>query len=208
MVGRWNQAILTPDWLTKNVRSLSNQAAPNPEFQMPLTPLRVRLGFPDFYIKPEIDQLIIESRHDTSVAFGKMSQTLKEICEKLSHTPISAIGHNFTFLLNEQERLHGLDFLAIENTVKENLRNINTDVGTIARSSSQFVCGLEMQDKPYTLNLHIEHTNENARIVQFNFHYVVGETTERQSINEIIDNFERNYAVSTKALETITESRH
>lgn len=95
LVGAWNTAILTPDWLTKQ---LGASGPIQIEFPIgnPLMPLRYTLNGVHLVVTRE--HVVLAPSADDPVILGRMESYCKSILTVLTHTPVTAIGINFAFL--------------------------------------------------------------------------------------------------------------
>src|SRR5262249_48360464 len=89
LLGAWNTAILTPDWLTKH---LGVEGPVQIEFPVgnPLLPVRYTLLGVRMVVADH--RLILAPSTDEAVVLSRMEKFAKTILQTLTHTPISAVG--------------------------------------------------------------------------------------------------------------------
>ncbi|MBI6545352.1 MAG: hypothetical protein HY692_01070 [Cyanobacteria bacterium NC_groundwater_1444_Ag_S-0.65um_54_12] len=93
IVGHWNVAIFTPEWLVSKIFDTS-------QIQLQFSPLPgiwPRFTGRDVTIMPSPDRLIVEPASLSDDLLTLSSNMAEKILEMLSHTPISAIGFNFLY---------------------------------------------------------------------------------------------------------------
>lgn len=95
MVGQWNPAIFTPDWVAHNLLHVENVEA-----QLAVGPLttNVRYQTETLLVIPQQDRLIIGGRNTEEATLLEMERCSKAVLELLGHTPIRALGINFGFI--------------------------------------------------------------------------------------------------------------
>ncbi len=94
MVGQWNPAIFSPDWVAQNLLHVENVDA-----QLAVGPLitNVRYQTDTLLLIPQQDRLIVGSRNTEETTLLDMERCSKAALELLGHTPIRALGINFGF---------------------------------------------------------------------------------------------------------------
>ena len=96
IVGAWNIAIFTPEWVRNNI--LRNEDYPEVKILYPLNvlhSLRFSTGQFDFCIGDNRFMFTLIEKSDQSEK--NMLSVVASICQKLPHTPVSAMGINFAF---------------------------------------------------------------------------------------------------------------
>ena len=94
VLGAWNIAIFTPEWVKNNIL-LENQEA---RVLVPMNigcSLRFETEYYSFFIEGERLSFTINKEEESSYIFA--IQTLRNIIQKLPHTPVRALGTNFVF---------------------------------------------------------------------------------------------------------------
>lgn len=175
IVGSWNIAIFTPDWIKKNV--LREEDFPEFRIEYPLNvlqSLRYTTGNFAFYIAE--NKLLFSLLTDSTKAEKELISVINTICQKLPHTPVSALGINFWFETDKEiEALNGLsDTKKIVETLGTTQQSIN-----VVRSFKK--------NDVETLNFKIIKIETNKPIYDFNYDYKVSKIEE---ITEIINNEE------------------
>ncbi|MFQ5431120.1 MAG: hypothetical protein ACE5EN_01280 [Nitrospinota bacterium] len=201
--GSWNQAILYDvDWLTKNIKSLVDVEGAASEVQ--IKPFRFRIQIGNVIIKPSSELLIIEPQTAAPGILDEVMSVAAEIWEKLPHTPITAIGHNYGFRLDEDD-YYLSDDTRLDDLVKKQLPE---QISSTLRQTTNYAYrnGLEFTDKEYILNIFYEHKRGNTRSLEFNFHYDV-KNCEQEQINSIISSFSENYALAQDLADNMIKRR-
>ncbi len=95
LVGAWNTAILTPDWLTKH---LGITGPVQIEFPIgnPLMPLRYT--FNGVHLVVVRDRIVLAPSADDADVLSRMESFSRSILTVLTHTPLTGIGINFEFV--------------------------------------------------------------------------------------------------------------
>lgn len=95
MVGQWNPAIFSPDWVAHNLLHIENVEA-----QLAVGPLvtNVRYQTETLLVIPQQDRLIVGGRNAEEATLLEMERCSKAALELLGHTPIRALGINFGFI--------------------------------------------------------------------------------------------------------------
>jgi|JI10StandDraft_1071094.scaffolds.fasta_scaffold104566_1 hypothetical protein len=158
LVGAWNTAILTPDWLTKQ---LGASGPVQIEFPIgnPNMPLRYTLNGVHLVVTRE--HLVLAPSADDAEILGRMESYCKSILTVLTHTPVSAIGINFAFL---------------EEAPSDDLKSLfkASDLAKI-NDADLVVEGTEIKRRlrlPQNgvLNLSLQQTNGSQVVLNLNFH--------------------------------------
>lgn len=98
MVGKWNPAIFSPDWVAHNLLHVENVEA-----QLAVGPLasNVRYQTEALLVIPQQDRLVIGARNTEEATLLEVERCSKTALELLGHTPIRALGVNFGFIESE-----------------------------------------------------------------------------------------------------------
>jgi hypothetical protein len=95
LLGAWNTAILTPDWLTKYLGVSGPVQIEFPIGNL-LMPLRYTLN--GVHLVVVRDRVVLAPCADDPEILGRMESFSKSILTVLTHTPVTAIGINFEFI--------------------------------------------------------------------------------------------------------------
>lgn len=158
-IGRWNPAVLSPQWIRSNVIdtidtevtlaiSIDDSGAPS------------RLSFSNIHLFPTGRYLDARPVDAQEAAFSAVGETVSKIIGLLRHTPISAIGINFRFI----EVIHP-ESLA-PNFQFDDAAKIPHDKYSLLTSTIIRSFQLENDDK---LNLSLIYDGQEMN-VEFNFH--------------------------------------
>ncbi len=165
IVGDWNIAIFTPDWISG--RLTESQEI---EVQIPIGSLGQppRLGFDALFLRVLPDRLVLAPKDDRSGALAQLERVSTKVLEDLDHTPVRAVGVNFCFLEeNPTEQLLGAFRLADQDYLSDQGAALETT--TIKRK-------LIIQEK--ILNLTVERGNRGSVTILMNFHKNVTSSLE------------------------------
>jgi len=185
IVGAWNTAILNPNWIAKEILILGEGEQISVEYSADI-PIRFRIKIKDLYFIPNNDRLIINPSVLDNKLFELVNQSSLELYNKLPYTPITAIGHNFVYELDDDENFYPqIDFSVAKN--RELYKTFHASPGSqsILRHSL-----LLEQDKFVILNLAFKQEN-GRKILDMNYHYQVDEDPNkiRHSLSRFFDNF-------------------
>lgn len=104
IAGSWNPAILNPSWIAKTVFNYEQDQEFNVSVEMGMAPLNYqKFTFLDISYIATPQFLIFYIDHLQPENIQKTITTARSILNKLLHTPITGVGFNFEFLLNEQK---------------------------------------------------------------------------------------------------------
>lgn len=158
LVGAWNTAILTPDWLTNQ---LGTSGPIQIEFPIgnPLMPIRYTLN--GVHLVVTRDHVVLAPSADAPEILNRIESYSRSILTVLVHTPVSAIGINFAFQEEapsddlkklfkapDLSRIADADFVVEATEIK---RQLQMPQGGI-------------------LNLSLRQTNGSQVVVNLNFH--------------------------------------
>lgn len=155
-VGRWNPAVLSPQWIRSNVTdSEVSYAIPIDDRGAP-----PRLSFSNIHLFPTRHYLDARLADVQEAAFPSVGETVSRIIELLRHTPISAVGINFRFVETAHPEQLAPNF-QFDDAAKIAHDKYPLLTSTISRSFR-----LENNDK---LNLSLIYDGQEMN-VEFNFH--------------------------------------
>lgn len=132
LVGAWNTAILTPDWLTKQVDATGPVQIELP-IGNPMMPLRYTLS--GVHLVPMRDRVVLMPSSNEDAVLTGLEMFARKILAALAHTPVSAVGINFEFIENtpsddlkslfetaDRDRIAAADFVVSATEIKRQLR--------------------------------------------------------------------------------------
>lgn len=133
LLGAWNTAIVTPDWLTKHA-GLSGQVQIEFPVGNPLLPIRYTLPQGIRLVALQ-DRLILAPQTVTDEDLAAVEGLARKVLEILTHTPVTAIGVNFEFAednppedlkslfkVADSSRLAAADFVVEGSEIRRRLR--------------------------------------------------------------------------------------
>lgn len=181
IAGAWNRAIIQPDWLRRQFpKTFSDD-----EFQIGLSGMprasTVRFKFKSVELEPTDTRLTLWPSTLSSADLEAVSNIALDICRKLEHTPVLAVGQNADFVLEDKEYFMLLDF------VNEDGLTSFCEEHSLFNRLSQYKHTFSFED--HNLNISYEERSDK-RVVAFNFHY---EAKTREKIDAAIPLFRHNY---------------
>lgn len=157
IIGAWNRAIFSQDWVMKNLLS----DAKNVKIEYPINGIgSLRFSTEDisFFIFGE--RLIFKALNSKEQTFRTIISIARQLLRLLSHTPISALGINFVYKTDSLNIFNSFD--DTKKLVDFIGREINSQ--ELTRSFSL--------DEVLTLNLKMQ-SNDKQSIIDFNYNYTV-----------------------------------
>lgn len=157
IIGAWNRAIFSQDWVMKNLLS----DAKNVKIEYPINGIgSLRFSTEDisFFIFGE--RLIFKALNSKEQTYRTIISIARQLLRLLSHTPISALGINFVYKTDSLNIFNSFD--DTKKLVDFIGREINSQ--ELTRSFSL--------DEVLTLNLKMQ-SNDKQPIIDFNYNYTV-----------------------------------
>lgn len=164
IVGAWNPKIFSGEWVKNHLSSEEGQI----ELALPFSNIEAppRISFDGIYLFPGTARLEVKPINFSNESLQDCQQVVASILEKLPHTPVLALGINFSFLEEDNfENIIG-EFQLSDNA-KINAARYNLSGTRLNRS-------FEMPDN-CTLNLTITYDSDKAT-VDFNYNFDVVST--------------------------------
>lgn len=159
LAGKWNPAIITPPWILANLLEDNQQI--EIEFSLSFDiPSRFKIN--NITISPSIDRIILVSNDGSDESLELIELIAIKLCNILSHTPLVAVGINFSFIetLNK-ELLLPLFTFSDANKLDDNNWEVSNQ--SIKRT---------LKKETYNINLTINMDNETNFSFDFNHHYI------------------------------------
>ncbi len=157
------------------------------EFKVFPQSLRVNLG--QLFIIPTPEFLIVQPNEANDSAINNTAKITADIYKTLCHTPITGIGHNFKFDLEQGEKLANHIFEHGKFISKTLSTSTGKDIGTLSQKKTE---ALKFEDEKYILNLTVE-SKDAAQSISFNFHYGVAQNLSNDEIISLINEYHNNY---------------
>jgi len=159
MVGQWNPAIFSPDWVARNLvheDSIETQIAVGPIAR------NVRYQTTNLLVIPQQDRLIIGCRNVEAATLIEMERCARTALELLSHTPINAVGINFGFIENDPsaEILRTFDLADTGILGDAGYQVGATDITREIEIAPNLVLKLRMQLKDGRVHFHFNFTQQ------------------------------------------------
>ncbi len=176
IIGAWNPAIITPIWLRQQFPEL----LPGDQYQAEFTAgpsVSVRFTINNVQIDPSNGRLVLSCGIDDQTIFESLPRLATVISERLSHTPVVAVGFNFVF---EAQRTP----LAVDKFLDEQGQDrFYATLGLTSRIGRQATHSFALPQS--TLNLTYEYKPERTTLM-FNFHNNV---TNSQQVRDALGRF-------------------
>jgi hypothetical protein len=161
VIGAWNPAIFTPEWVAFNLCTDPN-AEVGLSFSIGDAAAPRRLTFEDVELFPGRRQIAVLSKMLTVEGIVKAADVVSRILNTLIHTPVAEAGINYGFESNsETELLRDVLLPADSPNLLMGYTINNTSV-------SRQLC---MEGKEYQLNFVI--SDNNPSVFSFNYHYAL-----------------------------------
>ena len=148
--------------------------------------ISIRAKIKDLFFIPTTEKLIINPSKADEDLFKLADTVTLKLYKTLPYTPIAAIGHNFSYELEEGETFSiDIDFSAYY--CKEIYKNVGASPGPV----SLIQHSLFLRDDTHViLNLSFKMTEEK-RILSMNYHYQVDNDSDK--IKHALSKFYKNY---------------
>lgn len=155
ILGKWNVAIFSPNWLSKNV---FHEQEMTMEFTVEPSNTR-RITARGISLQPQSGRLVLGLSEISLEALSRLEATACALLDKLPHTPVSQTGINFGFRIDEPEQALLDHFQFVDG-------NWFADH---EMSSTSRVMGRSLEIDEGVLNLKVE-IKASAIDIHFNFH--------------------------------------
>lgn len=167
LVGAWNTAIFTPDWLTK-LMGVSNMEV-QIEFPIANPLLAVRYTFQNVRMVTHRDRLVLAPMTNDDAVLERVEFLTKAILRTLTHTPITSLGINLEFVEDDIPELLKIIFPRedVPRIAAEDFIVGDTEVRRDLRRS-------QGQDEGFRLVLR---RSDSGVTIRVNFHKDVADTT-------------------------------
>lgn len=173
VVGAWNIAIFTQQWVRENI--LRTEDYPQFSVEYPLNVLNsLRFSTDKFSFCIAEGRLVFTLLTNSEEAAKDAIATLRTICQKLPHTPVRALGINFAF-----EADKNIDI----NSSLPHTQELITSIGNI--KSTNITRSFSISDNE-TLNFKV--VSDEKTIYDFNYDYQVKRITDITDIIADDDN--------------------
>lgn len=188
IVGAWNIAILDPQWIVRNALQVPPGTKIPVEMEVSMgiaTNFRSKIN--DLFFMPSPDKFIINPSKENEELFRLADSAAINLYKTLSHTPIQAIGYNFTYILDADET-YTID---ITNCAGTEYPEIYKKIDAIARPETNIQHSLLLgTDDSVVLNIHYN-TTSNNKLIKMNYHYQVNKDAKK--IDEALGRFNSYY---------------
>ncbi|MBC8548390.1 MAG: hypothetical protein H8D23_01950 [Candidatus Brocadiales bacterium] len=160
IAGIWNLAILTPDWFYSEFSDLTEDKQGEAEVQIGTGVMRFPFG--GVMINPTTQKLILTATKEEAQQYEIIEKIAHGIVSKLHYTPVTGIGHNVSYLIdNNTKELNDDLFEKQEQSYQRQLKAVALD---------KLESGYSLSFEHYTLNLTYSMSREE-KFVHINYHY-------------------------------------
>lgn len=181
IVGAWNTAILTPEWVVQRVDWLKTDGEIPIEVSIGI-PQNIRFRVHGVIVQPTSNRLDLIAEEESSQTYDLMARMATSIVERLPHTPIRAVGHNLSFDLEDGERFKAVAGTDLDS-VQEQYREI--DAGSVVNAIQ---VKHAVESSSFTLNVTYALTRKTL-VLDLNYHYPIVEGVDLAGIlKEFTDN--------------------
>ncbi len=189
--GAWNRAVINPEWLRGQFPDVISDD--HFELQFPRSNPALPLVYKFTAVQVAISEarLIIKPASTATENLNSVTKIGKGICERLAHTPISGVGHNFHYSLSEDEEFEIWRFV-----LEDKLDDFYRPIGLPNRTAEYGHC---FSFTDHDLNLGFQ-SRLDGKTLTFNFHYVPKPLKE---ISAAVLAFEQNFLRSQELTERL-----
>ena len=183
ILGAWNTSIINPLWLNEQ---FPNLFAKNNKIQaeIKITPAPIfKYTFNDVIIESGNERLIFTTKKKNKKQLSYIKNISSLIYDKLPHTPIIAVGHNFNYKLKSEKFSLVEKFFEVDKNL-EVFQSINLDEQIEQQNKYTFAF------QNHVLNLYLTNANKEIKIL-FNYHYQIDNPMKtKNAIEEFLINYE------------------
>ena len=191
IIGAWNPAIITPDWLRQQFPDLF----PGDQFEAEFITtgaLTIRFTINNVQINPSNGRLVLSCRTNDLKTFESVAVIAQAIADKLPHTPVAAVGMNFVFQASRET------VLAVDRFLDQPGQDqFYAALGLGTRIGRRITHSFALPEN--ILNLTYEYKPEGITL-KFNFH---NDVTSTQQVHDKLGRFTDLLSESKRLLETI-----
>lgn len=198
LLGAWNTAILTPEWIIRHVPSLDGDAQVPIEISLG-NPHRFRFTVKNVVVQPASLRLDLIAQQESEETYEVIANIARAIVETLPHTPISAVGHNMAFELENAESIRSEcsdDLDELQDFYK------NAAAGTaVNKMRAQHV--IEYSDHILNVSYVISRIQ---RVIEFNYNYAIASPQDlSNSISKYKENMLQSKSLAVKLVDIKTQ---
>jgi hypothetical protein len=187
LAGRWNQHILTPAWVGKNIFG-----TPKIEIETMIGPTvgGVRYTTPNVRLIPSDVNLVVAARRADDETLECMEEVALKLLEFLPHTPLNAYGINFGF--RREELGEGLASVFRLSDVGELTSAGASILGTEISRALQFADSKEILNLKFTVE-----RDTGGLVAHLNYHNQVGSAEDARKLlkGSLVDRKKRTLAL-------------
>ncbi|MCK4907391.1 MAG: hypothetical protein KAS64_07570 [Spirochaetes bacterium] len=188
LLGMWNLGILQPKWFIDEFPDIIKEKEIPFEVNIQINALRFTIDDGNIQINPMPDKLIIRKIDGNTAVLDKIINLTKGIVKKLPHTPITAIGHNIGYELEESEEF-GIEGINQYQEYEDKYKEFYSEAVLLNNNIKH---SISFTDFTVNINYQIDRTKKN---IGFNYNYPI---KDRKTIENAIENLKMNIVKSTE----------
>ena len=189
IVGQWNVAILSPKWIQSQFPEF--KSTDDIPMEIGINIRDIRFTIKDIIVNPSPNRLVVSPKVETNDCYETLIALVSGIVSELEHTPIIAVGSNFSYVLDKSE-----DIKPVSGD-SERLDEYYKSIGK--KFSGSFISQHVLVEKDRQITVHYD-ISPNAKIVSFNYHQ---NTENHERINNFIQDFINQQHDSSKMLSNL-----
>lgn len=196
VVGAWNLAILNPRWIASEILKLP-EGTQFP-IEMAIGPsISLKANISDLFIVPGSDRIIVNPSKEDKALFKLADKVVNDLYATLPYTPITAIGYNFVYELEEDEA-----FAIAMNFDAAQYGDVFKTFGAAAGSASMVQHSLALYEDAYVVLNLVQKIEVRKKVVSMNYHYQINNDKEKvkHSLNKFLSNYEHSQTVISKLI--------
>jgi hypothetical protein len=196
VVGAWNLAILNPRWIATEILKLPEKT--QIPIEMAIGPsISLKASISDLFITPGSDRIIISPAREDKALFQVADKIINDLYATLPHTPITAIGYNFSYELEEGE-----EFAIAISFEATRFSDVFKTFGAAAGSSSMIQHSLALYEDAYVVLNLVQKMEETKKSVAMNYHYQTNNDKKQieNSLNKFLSSYKHSQAAISKLI--------
>lgn len=199
LAGAFNPAILTPQWLARNALGYADARQFQVEMHAPVVGIggMPRFTFDGISYAPNFQAVSFFLAGLDTAGRQRVTETIGKVLELLPHTPMTGLGFNFGFEV-EQPAAEMMDYLRANTAMAEALPN---GAEIVARSWANT---FSWQGALVTYQCSLQGTNVS---VDANFHYGVARAEEAQRILQEQNSYAKHFDAAVAVASALTRQQ-
>lgn len=161
------------------------------------TSINIRAKIEELFFITTAEKLLINPSKEEDELFKLADTAASDLYKTLPHTPIEAIGHNFSYTLEEDEAFP-IDLDSQFSNCKDSYKNIDAMIGP----TSSIKQALLLKDDAHVI-LYITYTiTKEKSILSMNYHYKVDNDCDKikHALSKFFINYQHSKLTNTKLI--------